>query len=86
MEKRSDWKALKREGYRVVSRKSGIAARVDREDWEEYCKETMHPVCPDFYRRVLSKDQVYITPYAAKKLPNSQHNPVGFIAKKTNEA
>jgi hypothetical protein len=62
------------EGYRIVSRKYGIIARIDRPDWKEFLAEEHAPWdieegrdwvaalgdrrAADYYRRVYSKDTI----------------------------
>lgn len=74
-------KELKRSGYRVTSRKSGIASRVDRPDWEQFCKDNGHPVDADWYRRCLSKDNIYVGSAVARKLGTSCHDKTGYVEK-----
>ena len=70
---------LKNMGYRLVSRKYRIASRVDREDWQEFCKESRFPVDADWYRRCVSKDTITISSCSVKELPNSTHDTIGYI-------
>lgn len=59
-------------GYRVVSRRHLIVSRIDRPDWQAFCKENRYPLCADWYRRCLSKDQIEgISASALKVIPNS---------------
>lgn len=75
-------------GYRVTSRAWGMIARVDRPDWKEYMA-SKHPsgrawvkslgdTAADHYRRVYSKDRLEIK-YAAKYIPNSSFDPIGYV-------
>lgn len=82
-------------GYRRVSNAHGMLARVDREDWivvlakhmgrspaEFYVPGAKEPeACwADFYRRVLSRDQVHVEPAGlARFVPSSCHDPVGYV-------
>ncbi len=75
----SDWKELKAMGYRITSRKFCMASRIDRPDWEQFCKDNNHPIDADWYRRVLSKDKITVSRYTSKKLGNSNHDSVGFV-------
>lgn len=59
-------------GYRVTSRRYGICARIDREDWKEFCEKKGYPVCADWYRRVLSKDKIRVSLGAIRRIPNSK--------------
>lgn len=74
-------KQLKKSGYRIVSRKYGIAARVDRQDWEQFCKDNGHPVNADWYRRCLSKDTITVGSGIARSLPTSCHDNTGYVEK-----
>lgn len=64
-------KQLKRQGYCRTSNKHRMASRIDREDWKEYCLEKNHPVDADFYRRVLSKDNITVPQSVFKGLLSS---------------
>lgn len=75
----ADAQKLIASGYRIVSRKFRIAARVDREDWVEFCQKRGHPVDPDWYRRVLSRDQITVTPKQVREIPNSGHDKTGYV-------
>lgn len=71
MAERETVTALIAKGYRVISRRHGICARIDREDWEEYCRRKGYPVCADWYRRILSKDKIRVSLAAVRRIPNS---------------
>lgn len=69
-----------KEGYRIVSRKYGRVARLDRTDWKEFLikeypnfKKGMTDLAiADFYRRVYSKDEIELGKDALTlKIPNS---------------
>lgn len=82
-------------GYRKVSNRFGMLSRIDRPDWIEVLARHLHrspaelyvpgkPERPsahwcDYYRRVLSTDTVTIDPALARHIPNSNHDPVGFV-------
>lgn len=86
---------LKARGYRRVSNKHGMLARVDRPDWVEvlarhlkrspaelYVPGEPEPAAhwADYYRRVLSGDRVDVEPPAlARLVPSSDHDPVGYV-------
>jgi hypothetical protein len=78
-------------GYRRVSNKYGIVARVDREDWWEALEKHFQQNMPirndaetgkwaDYYRRGLSKDTLEVGPDIARFVPTSSWDSVGFIA------
>lgn len=75
----ADTRTLIASGYRIVSRKFRIAARVDRPDWQEFCAKHGHPVDPDWYRRILSRDTVTVTPKQVHEIPNSGHDKTGYV-------
>ncbi len=77
-------------GYRRVSNKYGIVARVDRSDWwealEKYFGRNMPIRTPneiahwaDYYRRTLSKDTLELGPEKARSIPSSSWDSTGFI-------
>lgn len=77
---------LVRRGYRRTSRKYGLIARIDREDWAEQVEPLCHfdaehiranPVMwADFYRARLSKDVIELDPKQALRIPTSGNDPV----------
>lgn len=73
------------QGYRTISRTNGIIARVDREDWLEYMRDTLGYVLnyddnyADYYRRKYSKDRLEVSEYMARLIPNSTNDTTGFI-------
>lgn len=82
------------QGYRRVSRKFGIVARVDREDWREYMAEQHAPWdiqqgrkwvkllgknAADYYRRCLSNDKLEIGEGRALAIPTSGGDAIGFV-------
>lgn len=81
--------ALIDSGYRRVSRRHGLVARIDREDWVSFLAGKGHAVgdrllrpgyWEDFYRRNYSKDQVRLHPTTAERVPCSHGDPVGYMA------
>jgi hypothetical protein len=76
-------------GYRRVSRRFGMVARVDREDWREYMAEKLHKtpaqinaaanIWADHYRRVYSKDVLTLPQAKALKVPASAGDSIGWI-------
>lgn len=85
---------LAAKGYRRVSKRFGILARIDREDWREFMAQKHAPWDPagegmgwassdgmeDFYRRVHSKDTRTVSSAIARLVPTSTHDPIGFVA------
>jgi hypothetical protein len=86
-------KALISRGYRRISNKHGVVSRIDRADWitviaqhlnrspaELYVPGRHHPepCWNDYYRRVLSKDQLKIGKLV-HDIPTSDFDAVGFI-------
>lgn len=58
-------------GYKRVSRKFGMLARLDRSDWKEECKRKGYPVNADWYRRCVSKDVITVSQKEALLFPPS---------------
>lgn len=70
-------------GYRVVSRKHKLIARVDRPDWREFLKSCGLGHCDaDFYRRVYSKDCITVSRDVLQDVPNSNADPVGYVGER----
>lgn len=82
-------------GYRRISNKHGMLARIDRSDWIEVLAKHLkrspaelyapgepnpEPCWYDYYRRVLSRDKVTVPKWAAKNIPNSDRDTCGYIA------
>ena len=76
---------LTAKGYRRVSNKHGIVARVDRADWWEALEKHFQRNMPirndaetgrwaDYYRRVLSEDRLEVGPDIARHVPQSMWN------------
>lgn len=74
-----DFKKLIAQGYRRVSNRFGIIARVDRPDWQEYQISKGNPVNADWYRRCVSKDTITIGQSRARKIPPSAFDPIGYV-------
>ena len=75
-------------GYRRVSNRYRIIARVDRPDWIPLATN-MHGyfMGTDHYRRCLSQDCIEGVPDRIYKLiPASNHDDVGFVDLSTKEA
>lgn len=79
-----------KQGYRIVSRKHLIAARIDRPDWLDVIKDNINRIATekskivcweDFYRRVFSKDTIIIPEGWLNLIPNSGHDNTGYIEK-----
>ncbi len=53
--------ALRNLGYYTINNKKGIIARIDRKDWKELLKsDNVSIESADHYRRVYSRDQLFI--------------------------
>ena len=76
-------------GYRRVSRRHGMIARIDREDWMDHLAGELHTtvdkirsspqVYADLYRRLYSKDVVTMHPTTALRIPPSGGDRTGFV-------
>ncbi len=82
-------------GYRRISNKHGMLARIDRPDWVDvlavklrrapadfYVPGEALPAAnwADFYRRMCSGDVVFVEPAGlARLVPTSDWDPVGYI-------
>lgn len=73
-------------GYRRVSNKFGMIARIDRSDWLAFMlerqpnwKNSPTSMIADHYRRVISKDVLVVDQDIARRVPTSCHDPVGYI-------
>ena len=85
---------LAQQGYRYISRRHKIAARVDRPDWKENMAERHCPWDPqgegmrwvaglggdaaDYYRRVFSNDRI-TTRTLHKSIANSSGDRTGYV-------
>jgi len=89
-----DADALMSRGYRRVSNACRLVARIDRPDWVEvmanqmrrapadfYVKETgeVSSNWADHYRRLYSKDVLYVAPEVAKEVLGSGYDSVGYV-------
>lgn len=89
-----DAETLLSRGYRRVSNAHQMVSRIDRPDWVEvmasqmrrapadfYVKETgeVSASWADHYRRVYSKDVLYVAPEVAKEVPGSGGDGVGYV-------
>lgn len=85
---------LTAQGYRVVSNRHAQVARIDRPDWVEFLARELHRAPADFYvpgdpnpsggwcdyyRRVYSRDKLTVEHGVAALIPNSGHDPVGYV-------
>jgi hypothetical protein len=82
-------------GYRIISRRHRMAARVDRPDWKQFMAQQIAPWDPqgegmawvehlgndaaDQYRRVYSRDQITVSATAMHQIPSSCHDPIGYV-------
>ena len=77
-------------GYRRVSNKYGIVARIDRADWWEELEKHFKRNMPfrtegetgrwaDYYRRNLTEDTQEPGPEIAKDMPGSTWDPTGYV-------
>lgn len=73
-------------GYRRISRRRGIVARIDREDWHQVlsakyprCRFQHDAMAEDFYRRVLSQDKVQTRRYVTEMVPPSGNSLTGYV-------
>jgi hypothetical protein len=83
---------LTAQGYCRISNKYGIVARVDRADWWEALEDHFRRNMPirteaevgrwaDYYRRGISQDRLEVGPEIARNVPQSNHNPTGYVSK-----
>lgn len=76
--------ALVAKGYRRISNKYGMVARIDRPDWIEVLpanfKRNANANAADYYRRCVSKDVLELPTSVAMMVPNSDNDAVGFVA------
>lgn len=79
---------LAERGYCVTSRAHRMIARIDRPDWKDQLakelrtdyEETLDaPHWKDFYRRVLSKDKLYVDEEKVKSIPKSSSCDIGYV-------
>ena len=63
---------LTNKGYRKTSNTHRIISRIDREDWQDYCRKKGHPVCAEWYIRCLTTDkQERVHPDIFKLIPSA---------------
>lgn len=72
---------LMRQGYFVTSRKFCMVARIDREDWKEYCEDRNYPINADWYRRCVSEDKITVSHGIRQYMENSCGIGIGFCSK-----
>lgn len=90
--------ALIASGYRRVSNRYRLVARIDRPDWidilardllrspaEFYVPGAKEPagMWADHYRRCFSRDTLTLDPDVFYQIPTSCHDPVGFVPPST---
>ncbi|PLX87644.1 MAG: hypothetical protein C0618_06100 [Desulfuromonas sp.] len=82
-------------GYRRISKRNKIVARIDREDWLQHMAEhfelgLMELVAAmnektgfyeDYYRRNLSKDRQEVSLITSRTVPSSFEDPTGYVPK-----
>lgn len=81
-------------GYRRTSNKYRTVSRIDRPDWLNVLAINLHRAPADFYvpgesspcggwcdyyRRVISKDKIEVSPEVYALIPGSGHDPVGYL-------
>ena len=87
-------KLLDEQGYRCISRKHRIAARIDRPDWKQHMAARAMPwdadgagmrwvnlmgaMAADYYRRCYSQDRV-VLPFHANRFPSSSGDATGYV-------
>ena len=85
------------QGYRCVSRKFGIVARIDRQDWKQVMADKGYVLSSsrdfpsnigsmaDQYRRCYSEDKVEVEPQYRQHWPTSNHDDTGYCIKPGEE-
>lgn len=74
-------------GYRRISNRYCIVARIDRADWLEVLAERYRALCEaitpaarcDLYRRALSADRLEVDAQVARLVPSSVGDECGYI-------
>jgi hypothetical protein len=80
-------------GYRRTSRRHCLVSRIDRQDWKDVLSQHLNSeraeldkrirgfpgMWEDFYRRVLSKDTLTVSPDILLKVPTSDRDPAGYV-------
>lgn len=77
---------LRRMGYRRISNKFGMVARIDRPDWLDVMLKA-HPnwkssevsMIADYYRRCVTKDVLTVPLEVSRFIPSSNHDSTGYI-------
>lgn len=83
-------------GYRRTSSKYGMVSRIDRPDWMQVLAAHLNrstgsfmlpngdvdPMWCDFYRRVLSKDNLKLGPERGRRFPTSHGSSCGYVSLK----
>lgn len=85
---------LKALGYRRTSNRYRMLSRIDRPDWllalaehlrrspaSLYIPDKSHPdgMWCDYYRRVLSKDTIEVSPEVCHLVGSSDHDTIGYV-------
>lgn len=82
-------------GYRRISKRKNIIARIDREDWLQHMAEHFEMSLlelitdmnekpgyyEDYYRRNLSKDRHEVSLTTSRTVPSSFEDPTGYVPK-----
>lgn len=83
---------LRRMGYRRISNKFGMVARIDRSDWLEVMRkkypnwENMEvSSIADYYRRCVTKDVLTVPLEVSRYIPSSNHDSTGYIDEGSTE-
>jgi hypothetical protein len=76
-------------GYRKVSNAYGLVARIDREDWKSFLAEKLGLHAAELledpahwaalYRSTYSEDVRTVSFETMKRIPTSDHDPVGYV-------
>jgi hypothetical protein len=89
-----NWEDLVKAGYRRVSNKHRLIARIDREDWLTLMAQALKKAPADFYvpgaekpagnwcdwyRRCMSRDVLKIDASIIKQVPPSDWDNVGYV-------
>ena len=81
------------EGYRRISRKHNIVARFDSPDWPSILSKYFNgrsvsaddARMQDYYLRVITRDQITVSPEVAKEIPTVSTLPVEYDPLTLNE-
>jgi len=73
-------------GYRRVSNKFGMIARIDRKDWQQFLADEGYYLganhegnMADTYRRVYSQDKKDVPLEVSQRIPSSNHDTCGYV-------